>query len=127
MGLVAAVDLCRTLHSATADKPGWADTDLWWGSFKDDTEKVEYTLDCWGDNDNIEWICPAYSMGYLLHWLPEYEQSIRKVYLSVKLRRPDSYQDKWMVGYGSLTHGTGNTPEDAACRLAITLAQEGTL
>jgi len=65
--------------------------------------------------------CPAYDLGYLLRKLPNY-----------KLEHNGNSANAVTCGYladnkGRWIFGSANTPEDAACKLAIELFKQGVL
>lgn len=119
---VATLANCKELYELSGWKPShwWA----WYGHREVDT-KYEVL-----DHTTAETICPAYDLGYLLRKLPEYQDGD----LTVRQHRYE-----WQAGYGfdgvvflGIWNGTnleasGDTPEDAACKLAIELFKQGVL
>ncbi len=131
----ASLELCRTLSELS----GWTDTDKSWflGSKYSSTEP-DWNAGNTDTEDGNGYFkqFPAYDLGYLLRELPNTES-----------RQHDSTEDlyslmitweteisKWKAGY---KHNTDNywqlhkavadTPEDAACKLAIELFKQGVL
>lgn len=86
----------------------------------------------WGYMKLMKGEAPAYSAGYLLRKLPKYLDDDYP-----KARRAlNDFDDGWEASYvrqdefhpPETLHGcTADTPEDALCRLAIKLFEEGVL
>lgn len=71
---------------------------------------------------------PAYDLGYLLRKLPE---TMERIY-HLTLTRAGEGDYSWRCGYvdGTFIEGPSiyaDTPEDAACKLAIELFKQGVL
>lgn len=68
-------------------------------------------------------ICPAYDLGYLLRELPHRARVIRH-------NPPYTDVDCYLVTWNTSSHNyqfSEDTPEDAACKLAIELWKQGVL
>lgn len=110
----ASKRLCMKLHRLS----GWEDTQF---NYSTETkQKKDITID--GDllSGNIFEVadCPAYDLGYLLRKLPE-PTLIRK-----KLGKYEASLRRGNKVYPSYE---ADTPEDAACKLAIKLFKQGVL
>ena len=114
---VASLPLSKELYELS----GW--DDCWFQHLKVDNE---WGLDFSGaealrkDSEIDEWH-PAYDLGYLLRKLPNY-----------KLEHNGNSANAVTCGYladnkGRWIFGSANTPEDAACKLAIELFKQGVL
>lgn len=103
---VASLELCKELYELS----GW-----WW-----DTSTRHYVMPAKNKGQG-EVRRPAYSLGFLLTKLPP-ESNISHI------------GDKWYIakhylqgeGFRSIEE-TADTPEDAACKLAIELFKQGVL
>lgn len=71
---------------------------------------------------NGQFICPKYDLGYLMAKLPKRTEDIRD---TVMLGRATDNRG-WSVVYRD-TVCIADTPEDAACELAIALFKQGIL
>lgn len=98
----ASLELCKQLFELT----GW-DAEEHWAS---------------------EWVTrgqvPAYDLGFLLRKLPK---KVGRTHFTMRHIGKSKYvAGEWEVGYRGI-HGHGDTPEDAACLLAIELFKQGVL
>lgn len=141
---VASLDLCKELYELS----GWSFSDY---SYPVKSEKTEYQkfrsyhhkavnryaylLENKGGNlDNA---IPAYTLGYLLRKLPKFYEEGKTVYLLTV--QPNPIGAGWQAHYrfasrtpnssntGSRFRQEADTPEDAACLLAIELIKQGVL
>lgn len=126
---VASLELCRTLHELSgwgnpdAERPLNEDpyfwTDGWWCQEADGrewefySEVSDHTM--WGNNHLV----PAYDLGYLLRKLPPKHL---KLELDIYDRWKASFMDEHIHRFE-----IADTPEDAACKLAIALFKQGIL
>lgn len=118
---VALLELCRELYELS----GWGD-----GS---DMNKLKW-LDYYDD-----WSVPAYDLGYLLRKLPSYieqqgnldgiDRQRRVAFQIRKWERPEVvwFAEYHEIYYRPLYRTEADTPEDAACKLAIELFKQGIL
>lgn len=117
---VANLELCKELYELS----GWEDTRHYWHYI---SAHEEYELDNGDPNDRY----PAYDLSYLLWKLPkEIDRKLLEVRACVENR---TTMEGWLAFYSSMTN-EGNmlkafddTPEDAACKLAIELFKLGIL
>lgn len=131
---VASLELCKKLYELS----GWEDTyenQSWWiingrevePTVFDPTQRSDYTL-----SGNRE-VCPAYDLGYLLRKLVA-----NSIYPEVRYIDPDNHTEmdlaqwygKWicaLVDIPQYQYSYADTPEDAACKLAIELFKQGVL
>ena len=120
----ANLGLCRTLFELS----GWGGTEKrWYGSLQFPDNCVAGLIDNFGEQG----VCPAYDLGYLLRKLPDYVKLFRNnngtyycAAVTDGFRHPDN-----RLGMPDTAHDwyTANTPEDAACKLAIELFKKGIL
>lgn len=118
---VANLENCKKLYELS----GWDDTSHVKRRYATDDGMVAYRLDprfrvAWVEKDYV----PAYDLGYLLRKLPvqvDYEDNRGVLLMSYVI--PDS---KWRAALGNISR-YADTPEDAACLLAIKLFEEGVL
>jgi hypothetical protein len=113
--------LCEELHKLS----GWVGT-AFFHILGDDGHEMELG-DGWMPQDGG--VSPAYDLGYLLRKLPskcvEHRNSLAG--------HTGFVEGSWFFGYGDLMHlegcqcEDGLTPEDAACKLAISLFKQGIL
>ena len=123
---VADLKLCKELYELS----GWKDVEEYWEyySFKDDALlKKSAPGNVFPDNKMLpEDITPAYDLGYLLRKLHD------------GLIKAEKMNDIELFGWGNWKvytkdkddkeiAKTGDTPEDAACKLAIELWKQGIL
>lgn len=117
---VASLELCKELYGYSADL--WPDAFVqheWvWGMQTAESDPHIYPTDSelW-----TKW--PAYDLGYLLRKLPQ-------VSLEHPVLHDEAYWRCWsnIVGIGEdVPVGQADTPEDAACLLAIALIKQGVL
>lgn len=71
-------------------------------------------------------ICPAYTLGYLLRKLPVTVPN-EEVKLNLTRFSENFYTASYAWEDDFAPYGDGNTPEDAACKLAIELWKQGVL
>lgn len=95
---VASLELCRELYELS----GWEDG-------------YESTMD-WHQPVDGSRGAPAYDLGYLLRKLPLGE-----------LRNRDGLYSAWQNNSANVAPQYAETPEDAACKLAIELFKQGVL
>jgi hypothetical protein len=129
---VASLELCKELYELS----GWGNNP----ATGDSSEKV------WHQTANLppnDWICwerthladgniPAYDLGYLLRKLPAYIPTHDEHADDYLLRICPNYTgDMWSADYFGLERllyfQQADTPEDAACKLAIELWKQGIL
>lgn len=145
MNNVASIDLCKTLHELS----GWGlmsngtATELYWqNQYNPTLEKFRYELVNWeifqqAAQLNIEVehgnSIPAYPLGYLLRKLPEEIKSrilvISKQYDKYHFgyAERDNYGRYTLDDYYYKHSVYADTPENAACKLAIELFKQGVL
>lgn len=114
---VANLELCRELYELS----GWK-TELSWmkfgkhlGNFADD--------DRWTLTDGQHGDFAAYDLGYLLRKLDTHSPELYKVASATWRCKGRNYTDISEDVY----HKDADTPEDAACKLAIELFKQGVL
>lgn len=146
MRRVASIKLCQKLHNLS----GWGchpvyndnfETDHIWQTFKDKSnEGHPYLIE--NRHDTIHEyldkfpsdLWPAYDLGYLLrelpHFIGDYQLLVMVTYGI--MGRPET--DTWQAGYFKVGNKVGkhltdglDTPEDAACKLAIEMFKQGIL
>lgn len=106
---VASLELCTELYKLSG-----------WGCYYENTADPDYDLDWYGANKTYE--CPKYPLGYLLRKLPLV--TLQHVALdSDDLNRWNCITEQ----FGVLRNHYAETPEDAACKLAIELVKKGVL
>jgi hypothetical protein len=118
---VASLDLCRELY----DLSGWNETDKWYGTWYGDEDWAVGVYD-----PNVPDCYPAYDLGDLLRRLPATTSITRA--LSDYTARTKTFDEtvsvprthtalpaRWMV--------RGDTPENAAAKLAVELFKQGIL
>ena len=136
---VASLDLCKELYELSGwgeypDRPHFAWREFiakrtgssWYSAEEDYTEGWRDPLDrrhATGITHNIEHVAPAYDLGYLLRKLPQFmlTRHDAKYYINnvtLDIRGP---------GLQSSFSNEADTPEDAACKLAIELFKRGVL
>lgn len=126
---VASLELCKELYELS----GWGDT-----------EKAHYLLDGkpqvmrWskvGVEDERSWHelvlrAPAYDLGYLLRKVPEFLPMPSEEFFPASLTVRCG-KHEWLAGYATTRKWIkkiwADTPEDAACKLAIELFKRGIL
>jgi hypothetical protein len=116
---VASLELCKELYELS----GW-NTDLaFWSNETPDGWEVVFELHA-GDE-----FFPAYDLGYLLRKLPhEIEvDGVPGYYL--RIEAPCRGGNQWMFNYSHMKpiETWNESPEDAACKLAIELFKQGVL
>jgi hypothetical protein len=127
---VASLELCKTLYELS----GWEATQNFWKSLLGHDAKT------WRDFKVVDFngaeipdafgerTYPAYDLGYLLRKLQPLSEERGRFFLSFN---PD--QDRWFTGFSATydqyhsDKGDADTPEDAACKLAIELFKQGVL
>jgi hypothetical protein len=124
----ARIELCRDLYGLS----GWdADGYVWYGTptgnYEVGSENEIHMLKERPDaTEFIFFDVPAYDLGFLLRMLPT--QMPEGDYLALQ----PWVDDEWCIGYfaygePSLYSNSADTPEDAACKLAIELFKRGIL
>src|SRR5260221_9447676 len=121
---VARLELCKKLYTLS----GWKETDNFYQFIEYSDLSTGYYL----TNPTVAAplhanAYPAYDLGYLLRRLPPlgYKDDGRMAdsWLTLELAG-----GKWFCGHKGWGDGAeANTPEDAACKLAIALFQQGIL
>jgi hypothetical protein len=117
---IAGLELCKELYRVS----GWNDTYFGWSSPNIQSAFVTELPEDFAER-TYPLIIPAYDLGYLLRKLPYMdnggELAIYKVDENryAALFRRQGYRRKLSVG--------ADTPEDAACKLAIELFRRGVL
>lgn len=132
---VASKELCEELYELSRWLPeeyleDGAYADLrWWINFPSGTFQVGHQLQ--PSFAHREIVCPAYDLGYLLRKLPNYPP---------KGPADTNYYDQLFIAkvgnkyeayyFNRITHrragnALADTPEDAACKLAIELIKQG--
>lgn len=123
MSNVASLELCKGLYELS----GWSDCKFYWSMMVERGEEVpgeEYVMYNLHDYTNIkhgQYNFPAYDLGYLLRKLPT------DCLISVYEQGKTYYCMKDTSGAESTYDVEANTPEDAACKLAIELIKQGVL
>lgn len=124
---VASLELCRELYGLS----GWADASFYY--YRDDKSGVAGIKQWHVQVDPTkEFVNHAYDLGYLLRKLAEVES------VGIQFNHPDHrtalMPDRWMGKYVAYTvwmpqggYPVADTPEDAACKLAIELFKQGIL
>jgi hypothetical protein len=152
MNDVASLELSKELYELS----GWDDTYCKWNNFYYTDGRGNRRLDRWRikhsrTTTDGKLIVPAYSLGYLLRKLPDqlgnwehnfvYRLSMKKIDHSYFFEYSnhawwrDNKAKFTRAGYDTssdnLAYGikpvTADTPEDAACKLAIELFKQGVL
>lgn len=116
---VASLELCKELYELS----GWEDSSLYGHHFVSESSSGLTQPD----------ICPAYHLGYLLRKLPYQNHSHN-------LELVPRHNGSWYIGYSQgleplnvgdepeyLIFTEADTPENAACKLAIELFKQGIL
>lgn len=115
---VANLSLCKELYELS----GWDDNELWDCTYRNQT--VNATLNrvqIASDRGEYYWTDPRYDLGYLLRKLPNASIHTDHPYDAI-------YYSYRKGGYDTQTlHFKADTPEDAACKLAIELFKQGIL
>ena len=106
--MTASLELSRKLYELS----GWYDCSHVW---KDDIPQRMYEM---STQDNCY---PAYDLGYLLRKLPKQLDNGGLLYLNTTI------DGKWSCGHRGTYYKQGNTPENAACSLAIKLFEQNIL
>ncbi len=133
---VASKDLCQKLYKLSGwdNAPfDWIEIPTWNKKFPKPQDQVIYNHIC--DNEHQKWIAPAYDLGYLLRKLPSHfsfepDTIGEEIYC---LRIENSVGVDWTASYGTIEDPykrlgiMADTPEDAACKLAIELFKQGIL
>lgn len=139
--MVASLELCKELYELS----GWTNAEYIWDnspSFEDGL--IESTAKSQGFDVKAErtpvtktryaskdFICPAYSLSYLLRKLPAHILSAKHEEQTWLFVEKDD--DGYGAGYQTITGETwelyypADTPEDAACKLATELFKQGVL
>ena len=103
----ASLELCKELFELS----GWVGVEEWF------------------DHDVVAERAPAYTLDFLLRKLPETTTLRRNKRKAIKT---SNWHGEWAVGvfgdkYKGISGTHGDTPEDAACKLAIELFKLGVL
>jgi hypothetical protein len=119
---VAELSLCKELYELS----GWVDVESYWEYYpvaNKSTLRHSAPGNVFPDDKILpDYITPAYSLGYLLRKLPLV--TLKHVALdSDDLKRWNCITEQW----GVLRNHYADTPEDAACKLAIELFKQGIL
>lgn len=111
----ASSDLCKELYELS----GW-EADNAWYYYEVGGTKLESVIGNMHKPGDGYMEMYAYTLGYLLRKLPPYCELHRAIYM-----------DRWVITTDGELHKviemTADTPEDAACRLAIELFKQGVL
>lgn len=126
---VASKDLCTELYGLIGwecEENAWITYTDWNRKFPQPPDTVMHRWIC--DTDYARIVCPAYDLGYLLRMLPGRIGS-RGQYAYLRMSKVGkSYAFAYMSPELIWTHeNKADTPEDAACRLAIELFKAGVL
>lgn len=128
---VASLELSKELYELS----GWKDTSFSWASVIDKTVAYKPLVRATIGSNSAWHEDPAYDLGYMLRKLPHRTQKNGQFNLSPYLDyKPHPFPNlpttmvMWQAQYGPEAHRQlGDTPEDAACRLAIELFKQGVL
>lgn len=128
---VASLELCKELYELSGWESDAINPDLehcWVESKKGWKCELTYVFDNYGQGK--QWgVVPAYDLGYLLRKLPA---KLNSAYLKLvsfeETRYAPTNRFGWLCFYsGSSPQAKADTPEDAACKLAIELFKQGIL
>lgn len=114
----ASLDLCKELYELS----GWNKTQNVWAITTDDSAAPWLRIGVGSSSAWTEW--PAYDLGYLMRQLPE------KSGLLHISKSPGGKPGFWVANLGDngeVAESIADTPEDAACKLAIELFKQGIL
>lgn len=120
MSDVANLENCKRLYELS----GWKDTDFGWLAHSDwETGDWSHELT---KLEKKRWVAGAYDLGYLLRKLPAvYEEHLGARWI---FKLDQEAEGVWAAYYVSKRlEGNADTPEDAACLLAIKLFEQGIL
>lgn len=124
MSDVASRELCEELYELS----GWNEAHLWHIQFSNKPDGGAHWVLAPQEMTTALASCPAYSLGYLLRKLPEGTTLRRN---KAKPRKKSNWRGEWVVGIYGLNYagvyGAGDSPEEAACKLAIELFKQGIL
>jgi hypothetical protein len=127
---VASLDLCRELYELSGWQPvPSVDYGFYWMSIDRHGKPCDWHIErMFGPQDRTgEVQVPAYDLGYLLRNLP---LQIGEDYDS-RVLRMDAWTEHWQFAYWiyeiPYEIGEADTPEDATCKLAIALINQGIL
>lgn len=126
---VASLPLCKELYELSAWK-GEDDYIGWVKGFKGQPYIHEPHTDDMGYKQS-DWLAPAYDLGYLMRKLPaSILEADSEQYIWMFIEKDDDgygggYQD--INGQTHKLYYAADTPEDAACLLAIELFKQGVL
>lgn len=117
----ASLDLCKELYKLS----GWDGVSYWYDSngtteivLSEKRASIQNQREVYAENE-----VPAYDLGYLLRKLPQTGTNKQ-----LRLIRGTVNWQAELTRVGSKTIlGIANTPEDAACKLAIELFKQGVL
>lgn len=119
---VASKDLCQELYKLA---PDWFDTFAKY-YLLDGALSLRPSIkidDDWPGHV-LEVVAPAYDLGYLLRKLPDHIGGSLYAY---QLQGLENRKGTYTYTYGEGYKATADTPEDAACSLAIALFKQGIL
>jgi hypothetical protein len=125
----ASLELCNELFELS----GWETEKYYWQDNRSDEyipelrklELIDYKPLWLHSKDNEDnHVVPAYDLGYLLRELPHptLEQNVYGIWIAKWHKKTPGKLTGPMNG-----HGSADTPEDAACKLAIELFKSGVL
>lgn len=121
---VASLELCREL----CELSGWYDQTWWWNyDFAPNGKSYEWRAEpsmLRFESQPVHTSIPAYSLGYLLRKLP---QTIAPHITVWPLSIEYNFDGRWMAKYAGELCVWADTPENAACKLAIELIKQGVL
>lgn len=116
---VADYELCKQLYEAT----GWKGTrQVWWLN----EATGEYRLRLSTGVSALDDLVPAYDIGYLLLSLPSSVRSPSWRSCMLSFQKSSRGYRYWYNNQRELNY-QANTPQNAACLLAIALAKSGAL
>ena len=122
---VASLELCRELYELN----GWKLPKVgsgWWFTYPDG-EQVLFASERPEHWDEAVEKVPAYDLGYLLRKLPRTDKEDIYAHATVATIRKDDFACYWESDTGEYYTSEGQTPEDAAAKLAIELFKQGIL
>ncbi|WP_100503982.1 hypothetical protein [Mycobacteroides abscessus] len=122
---VASKQLCQELYELSR----WDAGDKYWNEQYVGIDTKWYVMSrkvvASGRNEGLDTGIPAYDLAYLLMKLPRVHDGDYHVTIQ-------AVNNNWCASYDHLEGGTqlesfGDTPEDAACKIAIELFKQGVL
>ena len=111
----ASLELCEKLYELS----GWKDTVMEWGEHG--LQFVE------GINNTANGFIPAYDLGYLLRKLPAMHPDTKAPLVLAQFPYTKQWGCDYAFNIGFDNAKIADTPEDAACKLAIELFKQGIL